>query len=239
MKHLNEEQLVSALYGECSREHLAGCDECRAAYERLEAALAGLDALQPPERGEGYGREVWARLQPKLDERPRGEWMWAWRKWAAAGAMAVLLAVAFIAGRFWPVQRGAVAAARPISAEARERVLMVALGDHLDRSQMVLLELVNAKANGEMDIASEQLRADDLVAANRLYRQTAAAAGEARLVPVLEDLERALLDIARSPSKLSSKEFDELRRRIEAQGIVFKVRVIDSQLESETRSSAL
>lgn len=235
MKHLNEEQLVSAFYGEHSREHLAECEECRSAYERMEAALAQVDALEPPERGDAYGREVWTRIQPKLDQRPRWEWLWGWRRWAAAAAMATLIVAAFIAGRSWPAQQGT-RAAQGIAAQTRERVLMVALGDHLDRSQMVLLELVNAPSADEVDITAEQRRADDLVATNRLYRQTAAGAGEAGLASVLEDLERALLDIARSPSKLSSREFEELRRRIEAQGIVFKVRVIDSDLQ--TRSSA-
>jgi hypothetical protein len=235
MKHLSEEQLVSAFYGEHSREHLAECEECRSAYERMEAALAQVDALEPPERSEVYGREVWARIQPKLDQRPRWEWLWGWRRWAAAAAMTTLIVAAFFAGRFWPAQQHT-KAAQGIAAQTRERVLMVALGDHLDRSQMVLLELVNARSADEVDITAEQRRADDLVATNRLYRQTAAGAGEAGLASVLEDLERALLDIARSPSKLSSREFEELRRRIEAQGIVFKVRVIDSDLQ--TRSSA-
>jgi hypothetical protein len=180
---------------------------------------------------------VWARIEPKLNDRPRFDWLWGWRRWAAAAAMAALVVVAFVAGRFWPAQQPGTMAGQPIPAQTRERVLMVALGDHLDRSQMVLLELVNARTADEVDIADEQQRADDLVAANRLYRQTAVGAGEAGLASVLEDLERALLDVARSPSRLSSQEFEELRRRIEAQGIVFKVRVIDSELQ--TRSSAL
>jgi hypothetical protein len=239
MKHLTEEQLVLAFYGEDGRDHLAHCEACRAAYERLEAVLAHADALEVPERGPEYGREVWARIAPRLDEpRPRSAWWQALfvpRRWAVAAAMATLLIGAFFAGRFWPYQQPA--PAQPLAAQTRERILVVALGEHLDRSQMVLLELVNAQPGGEMDMTAEQQRADDLVSANRLYRQAATYSGDFGTAEVLEDLERVLLEIARGPSRLTSQEFESLRGRIEAQGIVFKVRVIDSKLR--TRSSAL
>ncbi len=242
MKHLTEEQIVLAYYGEHDREHLAHCEECRAVYERIEAVLAHADSLSVPERGPKYGREVWAQLAPRLDEPPaRPAWwrgLFAPRRWAVAAAMATLIVGAFVAGRFWPYQtvQPPVPQPQPIAAQTRERILVVSLTEHLDRSQMVLLELVNAKPGGEVDISAEQRRADDLVAANRLYRQTAAQAGDAGTAEVLDDLERVLLEIARGPSRLSSHEFESLRRRIEAQGIVFKVRVIDSNLR--TRSSA-
>jgi hypothetical protein len=239
MRHLTEEQLVLAFYGEHGRDHLADCEACRAAYERLEALLAQADSLEVPERGPEYGREVWARLAPRLDEpRPRSAWwqsLFVPRSWAIAGAMAVLIAGAFFAGRFWPY--AAPAPAQPLAAQTRNRILVVSLGEHLDRSQMVLLELVNAQPGREIDMTAEQERADDLVAANRLYRQAASYSGDQGTAEVLEDLERVLLEIARGPSRLSSEEFEALRERIEAQGIMFKVRVIDSKLR--TRSSAL
>ena len=43
-------------------------------------------------------------------------------------------------------------------------------------------------------------------------------------------LERVLLEIARSPSAISSAELAALQRRIESRGILFKVRVIGSQM---------
>ncbi len=240
MKHLSEEQLVMIYYGEEDGRHLAGCEQCSAEYRRIEAALAHADAFTSPARGEGYGREVWARVAPRLGERePHGQWWRAWlapQRWAVAGAAAALVVAAFFAGRFWPYQGAAPAqpAGKAIAREARERILMVAVGDHLERSQMVLLELVNAERGAEVDLSSEQARAEDLVAANRLYRQTAARSGDTAIANLLDELERSLLEIARSPSRLSSDEFEDLRRRIEAQGIVFKVRVIDSKLRQQT-----
>ena len=60
----------------------------------------------------------------------------------------------------------------------RERILLVDLGEHLDRSQMVLVELVSADESDAVDISGERARAEQLVAANRLYRQTADDTGD-------------------------------------------------------------
>jgi hypothetical protein len=75
------------------------------------------------------------------------------------------------------------------------------------------------------------------VDANRLYRQTAVRAGEAGVASVLDDLERVLIDIATGPSTLSSAEFETVRRRIEERGILFKVRVVGSQMREREKES--
>lgn len=246
--HLNEEQLILYHYGEeeyrergvrrAADEHLERCAECRANYERLEQLLAAVNALPVPDRGEEYGGEVWRRLRPRLKfepearaERSWGRWL-APQRWAVAGAVAALLLAAFIAGRYWP-PHGPQSAGIPEA--ARERILLVAVGEHLERSQMVLVELTNESAKGKVDISTEQRMASELVGANRLYRQTALNTGEAGVASVLDQLERVLVEIANSPTEISSKEMESLRKRIEAQGILFKVRVIGTQVRERTR----
>jgi len=239
MKHPSEEQLVLFYYGESEdragiERHLADCRTCGLAYQGLANTLAQIEAGPVPERGPDYGAAVWERLRPRLAERerPLRAGLPIPRRWAIAGAAAALLvAAAFVAGRHWPGSRRA--PAEPPAAQVRERILLFAVSDHLERSQTVLLELVNTRPEGAVDISSEQQRAQDLVAANRLYRQTAARAGEPGLASVLEDLERALLEVAHSPSRLSSEEFERLRQRFEAQGIVFKVRILDWQVRQK------
>ena len=121
----------------------------------------------------------------------------------------------------------------------RERILLVAVGDHLDRSQLALVEFVNNPGGSSMDISSEQARARDLVTENRLYRQTALTTGEPGVASVLDDLERVLMEIANSPSPMTSAEFNRVRKRIEQQGIIFKVRVFGERVrEREIRSAA-
>ncbi len=248
MKHLSEEQLVLYYYRETEdrqamAEHLAACDTCRAGYQGLEGVLAAMSAARVPERTEAYESDVWQRLRPRLAERAGSRWS-AWlepRRWALAGAMAALVLAAFLAGRFWPRHEPAAVGgqvAQAVSSQVRERILLVAVGDHLERSQMVLIELANTRSEGMVDISAEQESARDLVSANRLYRQTAARAGEVGLASVLDELERVLLEIEHSPSELSAAELNTMRQRMEAQGILFKVRVVGSRVKQQASRPA-
>jgi hypothetical protein len=247
MNHLSEEQLVLFHYDEADEandrrtpeQHLALCDVCRSRYEDLERALALFGGLPIPDRPANYGQEVWVRLRPRLMEKPGSAWadFFSPHRWVLAGALAALLVVAFLTGRYLP-PHGTQTASVGIPAQARERILLVAVGDHLERSQMVLVELTNADGKGPVDISSEQRTARDLVDANRLYRETAARAGEVGVASVLDDLERVLIEIANSPSKLSSAQFEEFRHRVEAKGILFKIRVIGSQVQEREKSAS-
>jgi hypothetical protein len=254
MNHLNEEQLVLLYYGEeeyrdaarrrAATQHLEACAECRAHYAALVRVLAAVETLPVPERAEeSYGSEVWARLRPRLDGAPGKEsrlgWNWwiAPQRWALAGAMAALLWAAFYIGLHWgpgrPGSGGQMA--EGISPQARERILLVAVGDHLERSQMVLVELSNAPTKGTVDISAEQRAASELVGENRLYRQTALNAGENGVASVLDELERVLVEVANSPGEISSKQMESLQKRIESRGILFKVRVIGSEVRERAK----
>jgi hypothetical protein len=94
----------------------------------------------------------------------------------------------------------------------------------------VLIEIVNAPANGDLDVTSEQARATELLAVNRLYRQTASQGSEPAVASVLEELERLLLDVAHGPSHLTPEDLGLLRQRIDQKGVLFKVRVIGANL---------
>lgn len=232
--HLSEEDLVLLKYGELAdtaraQTHLAGCADCRAAADSLERVLAAVGDGDVPERGADYARSVWARLAPQLAAgRRRTRMPPLARRLIPFGAIAAALLVAFALGRVSHEREDRMP--QPIPERARERILLVAVGDHLERSQMILIELQNAAGNGSVDISSERRWAEELVPANRLYRLAAQRAGERGVASVLDDLERVLLEVAMSPDRLSAPALDEMRQRIEAQGILFKVRVIGSQV---------
>ncbi|MSV27585.1 MAG: hypothetical protein EXQ52_02410 [Bryobacterales bacterium] len=241
MKHPSEEQLVLHYYGESGAPggigaHLATCEDCRRAYKRFESALNAVAEEAVPERGNEYGGEVWRSLVPRLPERRARTWFFlrAW-KWAPAlAAMTAMLAVAFFAGRMSMERRGPSAAAQA-SPAVRERVLLLAVGDHLDRSQLMLMEIANTRGGRAVDMSAGRAAAEDLLDANRLYRQTAASADDGAVTSLLDDLERVLLEIAHSPEALPRSDFERLRARLEAEGILFKVRVAGTRIRDRER----
>jgi hypothetical protein len=122
-------------------------------------------------------------------------------------------------------------AANPQNAEHPEsrqnRILLTSVADHLDRSERVLTDIMNAPRG---DISAEQRWADDLLDASRLYRQDALDAGERPVAAMLDDLERSLIEIVNSPSKISAADLEQIRRRIDAASLLFKVRAMSDEL---------
>lgn len=232
MNHFTEEQLILRYYGEEASpmdEHLSSCEECRESYRKLQRILNTVESMPVPERPADYGMRVWNRVRPRIGVRPR-RWL-SWRRPAIALAMASLVVTAFLAGRAAHAPQKTIMqiAAAPV----KERILLVAVGDHLERSQMVLAELSNLGAGnkGRVDISYEQRAAEDLVESSRLYRMSAATSGDGATESLLDELERVLLDVARGPSDISGDQLEQLQKRIEDAGILFKVRVYATEVE--------
>ena len=249
MNHLSEEDLILHYYGEedgdalAAEQHLEICAECRAFYASLQRVLNVVDSMPVPPRGPDYEAELWGRVEPHIAAR-RGWWRtWSapWRWAAVSTACAGLMVIAFLAGRSWPARPGApVAPATMASADpqAGERVLLLAVGDYLERSQMVLIEISNANPKQALDISAEQERAADLISESRLYRQTAAHTGDATVAALLDELDPVLLEIAHAPSQLSAAEATDLRHRLETDGVLFKVRVLGSKVRQQSEPAA-
>jgi hypothetical protein len=246
VKHYTEEDLILYFYGEHRQRkdievHFDQCERCAASYRALAGSLRLIETPEAPERGDQYGLEVWQRIRHRLPEQDVPWWSVWFRaeRLAAAGAFAVLLMAAFVAGRWWSAPDGATPAVTPpgptaaaagasVSDDARQRILLASVADHLDRSERVLTEIMNAPA-GE-DISAEQKWAEDLVVTSRLYRQDAADAGEHSVAVVLDELERSLLEIVHTPSRATAANLEEIRRRIDAASLLFKVRVLGDEL---------
>lgn len=247
MTHYSEDDLILHHYGEGRRRgrverHLEECESCAATYRSIAATLVMIAPHEPPARNEQYGLEVWQRIRHRLPE-PDPGWLATWLQWdrvALVSAAAVLVLAAFVAGRVWPRQsdraatRPASEAAAGASNDARHRILLTSIADHLDRSERVLTDVMNAPDRG--DISSEQQWADDLLATSRLYRQDAVDAGEHSVAAVLDDLERSLIEIVHSPSRASAADLEQIRRQIDAAALLFKVRVLSDELRERERA---
>jgi hypothetical protein len=180
-----------------------------------------------------------------------------WASWrsdrlAFFAAAAVFVVAAFLGGRYLgngqldSVPRDGVARnqpdpsarpAQPDRGDLAARARYAAIGDHLERSERVLLDLVNAGGR-QVAIGDEQAWARQLIADNRLYRESAAQAGDADVALVLDDLERSLLDIVHEPSTMTRAQLDSLGMRLDAAALLFKVRVLADELREREQAPA-
>ena len=235
MQHMKEEQLVAFHYRDLdapagASQHLADCRECATQYDTIRRVLALVTDAPIPERNERYGEEVWTRLRWKLGSRRR-------HRWQSLAAIAAMLAIAFVAGLLWNNRRpidsdlfttmtGTSVGVSTPAEDATARLRFIVVSDHLDSSGRVLLEVANAGANGALTLQPH--RADELVAANRIYRQTAQQKGDERIAELLADLEPILLELANAGSSLEGKKLADLQKRIDSKGLLFKVRVMSA-----------
>jgi hypothetical protein len=259
--HLSEDELILHYYGETERAHesrvelhLASCAECQFANQQLRRVMTLVDTAAPVEAPLGFERTAWARLAPALDEfqgvspvrrsankvydlvfgktAREGGWF---PQWALGGGIAALVLAAFVAGRFTGGEPdGVTLTGSPVAGNTSELVLQAAVGEHLDRTQMMLAELANADTDHADVFAAEQDRAADLVAVNRLIRQSVEQSGDAAVADVLEDLERMLLEIANAPADATSNELTDLQSRITTEDLLFRVRVIAAEMRQRT-----
>jgi anti-sigma factor RsiW len=253
--HLTEDELILHFYGETEpgnrarlESHLASCAECEFSRQQLVRVMTLVDSASPVEAPLGFERTAWARLEPQLDANVRsglvrrslGEGGWRtffwFPQWALAGGVAALVIAAFVAGRVTSVDPGVTPNEAVVADADPDRVLHATVGDHLDRTQMMLVELVNADTDQADVLAGEQPRAADLVAANRLLRASAQQSGDGAIVDVLDDLERVLMEIANAPANASSNEITDLQSRITTEDLLFRLRVIASEMRQRTKT---
>lgn len=235
-RHLTDDELALHYYGEMSGDaearasaHLDGCDGCRAALTRLQQVLALVDAGAPPTADAGFERRIWQQIEPvvrKTSPPRRLSWIsppLMTLAWSAAAAMVVV--AAFVAGRAsTSTVPATVATVTP--APATDRVLVLDLGDHLDRAELALVDFL--MRNERSAVAGTE----DLIAANRLYRGTAMAIGDENVVNVLDELERALIEIAAVPASADEGDREAVRQWIDSRDLLFKVRLIREGLEA-------
>ena len=240
MNHLTDDELVLHYYGEpeaaSGAAHLDECAACGARLLQLQQIMAAVDAVPTPELPAAFELVVWARLESELPARhSRPAWLLARPAplaWAAA--IVLLVAGAFFAGRAThPVVPEGLAHGGTAD-QIREGVLLSDLTEHLHRSQTMLVELVSAAEleNEPVDISLERSTAEELVVANRLYRQMAAERGDAAITALLEDLERLLVELAAAPDQLSPHDMHRVQQQITAKDLLFKVRVVSAAVRS-------
>jgi hypothetical protein len=239
MRHLTDEELLLDFYDEDTavdrasvRTHLGQCEQCRALDQELRAVLTAVDTVPISEPPSGFEREMWARIEPLLPVQQtwRTRWNGLLPRLAVAASVDILVVAAFTAGRVWERPRTVSSTGVVEEQSLNDRLLRAEVEDHLERSQRVLAELVNADYEIGTPIAGDRARAADLVAAGRLYRRSAEQIGDSEIGGLLEDLERVLVEVANGPADIAPEELARLRQRIDDQDLVFRVRVVTREI---------
>jgi hypothetical protein len=240
MKHLDDEDLILLYYGdpgapEGARAHLSECALCRSAADSVAQTLGVCSDWTPPDPGADYARTVWAGLAPHLEE-PRRMLPWTrWRIVSAAAAVVGLILAAFIAGYITRRPQPAITAA--LTDRARQRIFEISLADHLDRAGMLLTEISNTSYSGAVDFSPVRERAQDLVSEGRLMREMLATHGPDPTLSLLDEVERFMQEVANAPERVDTEAIRGLQARIGAGSLLFKVRVIESNLRTEGQKS--
>ncbi len=241
MNHLSEEDLILLYYGEPgaprqAKAHLAECAECRTAAASLAQSLTLCNDLAVPERSSEFGRDMrdtWTRLVPALSPQAEPKRGWRVPVWLTATALAVLLVAVGVAGRLSRPTPAPLPVLAGLSDQARERILAITVADHLDRVQNLLTEIDDDNGAGPNAFGDNRARAEDLVQEERLMRQSLAIRGHTATTNFLDEVETVLTEAAHTPDSASAEQVRDLRDRIEAGSLQFKVRVVESNLRNE------
>jgi negative regulator of sigma E activity len=236
MKHLSEEELIEHHYGETNARvgrHLERCEECARVYAALAGDLAGLEAPEPPARDAWYGEQVWRSLASSLPAYAvrRRSWLQVGRSKAVGYAAACVLLVvgAFLAGRQYERRESPMTATNN-GVQTRQQVVRVVLGDHLDRAERLLVELKHADASNNDLALPMREEARNLLAANRVCRQSLTQIGDPALATPLDHLGRVFAELANEPGGLSSSTIIRLQNEMNTEDLLFEIRVLRSRV---------
>jgi len=244
MKHLTEDELIEQACGEGaidSAQHLRGCVECAASLAELKSDLAEVGRVETPQRDELYGERVWQAISGSLVRyaAPHRRWMsfGLMRGLSYAAVCALLVAVAFYAGRKWEQfagrKSGTPQAAQSAPKKPQQPVVVVVLGDHLDRSERLLVELKHVDtANADM-VPPLRDEARSLLKANRICRENAEKVGDEELESALKRLDHLLTEVADEPGGLDAEGIARIKNELNADGLLFEVRVLRSRARDQ------
>ena len=150
MRSVKDEELILHYYGESAspdefERMLDESPQLRDRFDDLRRTLDSVPEPEVPDMGLAYSAKVWSRLEPNLRLRRKLFSLSPLlaRRWALIGVGACLIVLAFMAGRYSP--REQTESIAHSSQSGRDRILFLTVADHLERSEMLLLELINAE----------------------------------------------------------------------------------------------
>jgi hypothetical protein len=240
MSHLTEEDLIAHTFAEDDKDgveqHLKACVACAMNYAALRSDLAEMEFAEVPARDALHGRRVWESISGSLPsyEAPKRNWLRGgpWMGLSYIAACAALATCTFIGGRLWERREAKTVAGNHTQqkqqsvAHPPQRVVVVVLSDHLDRSERLLMELKHADAGNAEMLSPLRDEARNLLPANRICRQKVKHDDDPALATALDRLDHLLAELANQPGDLNSTTIAKLQDEMNADRLLFEVRVL-------------
>jgi hypothetical protein len=243
MSHLTEEDLIAHSFAENDKDsveqHLKACAECTMQYAALQSDLAEMEFAEVPARDALHGKRVWEAISGSLPAYEVRTWSWLrsgpWMGLSYAAACIALATCTFIGGRLWERREAKTVAGnhapqkQPSVAHPPQRVVVVVLSDHLDRSERLLMELKHADAGNAVMLSPLRDEARNLLPANRICRQKLKHGDDPALATALDRLDHLLAELANQPGDLNSTVITRLQDEMNTDRLLFEVRVLRSR----------
>jgi hypothetical protein len=231
--HLSDDEIIGFLHRTPSsgaEKHLLSCDKCRTELDAYRRTIEALQHWPAPECAADYEDHVWSRISQALPRRRQTFWARIpVRAFGLAAAIAAISVVSFSVYRTHPQPSlNGVVSQAPV---AGHRILDVAVRDHFERTSRVLSELENSKVPDSVhvvDISGEQNTVDDLLAENRLYRQTAEQEGDRPTAHLLENVEQLLVELDHAPPEIPAPQLQNFQKHLSDTDVLFKLKVFTS-----------
>lgn len=242
----NQELLILYLEDELDEKTRAALEtrlvnepDLAAELEELRDVLGDVEEGLPREPGNDYWRNFYQRLQPKLEKQSLLEKIQNWlspghgMNYGRAAVALSTLVIAVSASLYFTVLKhpsvGKITVSE-VKIEKTESIMSLVVNKHLDKSRLLLEEMVNISDSGEL--LEEQLeytkeKGQRLLGINRAYQAAAKKNGNAELEDLLADLELVLMEIANIDVDDASYAIPGLKKVIRKKNLLIKIEIIN------------
>ncbi len=220
--------------------HVETCPRCAPELAELRDLRARLDrdplrGAEPPVPVEFLAARVLARIEEQLSRRPAVMRRRLIALTVAAGAGLVALLLRVTSSPLPPPAAPAVQVSADALLRLERTVAREQAARYLSEAGDVLVSVAAAhddcdKREGSVEVGEAPFRSRDLLARRALLVETDRAL-VASALPVLDDVEHALREVAALPSCVRAAEVERFRHHVERQQLLMKIRLMTRELE--------
>jgi len=266
-----QDHIVDALYGELSdaqREafdaHRETCEECEKLHAEMRATLGVMSRRSQADPGQAFWDGYYNRLNVRMEReaaqpssiraaiaRVRAAWgeMSVARYTMQAAGAAALVIIGIAVGRaVFPTQPDQVISYVEVpgdngGAVVQPMTVTDRAVDFLDQAQVILLGLINTKAddegNYEGNVDAQRGRASELVQEADALRDELTAPEDRPMLELVEELQLILMQVSMLQDEPDMDTIELLQNVVERQGLMFRInlQMMTGGADKKTRRS--